>query len=100
MTALLFTCILSSLSLAADKEDKDYPAYQTWLGIKYFWGPEGPAELGYFPDDAAQTNIGKAALNLKQKHIDSLRTKITSLLKVRPSLTEAVHSGDSSEARS
>jgi hypothetical protein len=85
-----------SRSLAADKEDKNYLAYRTWLGIQYFFGPSGPAELGYFPNNAAQTDGGREALTLRQKYIDIFRTKITPLLKVR-SLAEAVSRGVSSE---
>jgi hypothetical protein len=90
---------LLSLSLAADKADENYLAYQTWLGIKYFWGPSGPAELGYFPDNAAQTDGGRKALNFRQKHIDNFRTKITPLLDIHSS-AGAVSSGNSSEGGS
>ena len=65
--------------------------------IKYFWVSQGPALLGHFPKDAAQSKDGMKALNLKQKQVGDFRTKITSLLKFHSSKTLAVHNGDSRE---
>ena len=83
--------------MAATKEDENYKAYWIWLGIKYFWGLQGPALLGHFPKDAAQSEDGMEALNLKQKQVGDFRTKVTSLLKFHSSETLTVHNGDSGE---
>ena len=83
--------------MAATKEDENYKAYRIWLGIKYFWGLQGPALLGHFPKDAAWSEDGMEALNLKQKQVGNFRTKIMSLLKFPSSETLTVHNGDSGE---
>lgn len=60
-----------------------YPAYRVWRGLKYFWGPQGPAILGHFPE-ATQSDDGRdSALCLKQTHIDKFRTVIIQNLKRR-----------------
>jgi hypothetical protein len=51
--------------------------YETWLGIKYFWGPDGPLQLGFYPHSIAQGSAAAAmARQLKQSHIGTYRAAI------------------------
>ena len=73
---------ISTLSRTADGHS-DYNAYCVWLAIKYFWGPQGPAILGRFRDDAAVRDDGKDALSLKQSQIHEFHDMITQHIRLR-----------------
>jgi hypothetical protein len=50
--------------------------YETWLGIKHFWGPGGLLQLGHYPPSVVQGSAEDAARRLKQSHISSCKTAI------------------------
>jgi hypothetical protein len=66
-----------------------YLMYKTWLGIKCFWGPSGPLEVGHYPNDShpgISTEEVQAALALTQSLISStkVRNALTVLLRSIP----------------
>ena len=50
--------------------------YETWIGIKHFWGPGGPLQLGHYLLSVVQGSAEDMAQRLKQSHISSHRTAI------------------------
>lgn len=50
--------------------------YETWIGIKHFWGPGGPLQSGHYPLSVVQGSAEDMARRLKQSHISSCKTAI------------------------
>jgi hypothetical protein len=57
-------------------------AYNTWLGIQLFWRPGGTWESGILPDPNSENVMERYALQLKQKHIQNMKSAIKEYLKI------------------
>lgn len=68
---------------ASSKEEND--RYKIWLGIRYLWGPDGPVELGSFPENASKSTRAdvQAGWALKQNCITEHKGCLISCLHVK-----------------
>jgi hypothetical protein len=57
-----------------------YALYKIWLGIQYFWGPDGPVERRQYPHPTSNNLQAQSALTLKQNTITDNKTAISGYL--------------------
>jgi hypothetical protein len=64
--------------------------YTTWVGIKHFWGPGGPLELGGHLPNAPENSEADLAQKLKQNHISNHKAGIDKHLRKIPAQSSEV----------